>query len=272
MTLSLDAAISGMKTQQQNIEIIANNLANVNTTGYKRGKIHFQDVLDASNVVAALSGTMGFEEASRSAGVRLGGMTRDFDQGTLQPTGRQMDFAINGDGFFRIRLDDGSLAYTRAGVFNLDGAGNVTTMSGELLDPPLQLPERFRALRIDSDGTVSVMRDYTDAELAELNDFEARDGVRVEVGRIELARFPNPQGLEAIGHSLYRETPLSQEPITNHPGEEGMGMVFSGWLEAANVDIATEMTGLVVAKRGYQLNLIAYRTIEEMLSQANDVT
>jgi flagellar basal-body rod protein FlgG len=272
MSLSLDAAISGMKTQQQNIEIIANNLANVNTTGYKRGKIHFSDVLDASSIAAAMAGTMAFEDTSTAAGVQLAGMTRDYTQGTLQPTGRQMDFAISGDGFFRVILDDGSLAYTRAGIFNLDSEGNVTTMSGDLLDPPLQLPSRFRSLLVEPDGTVSVMREYTDAELAELDEFAARDGVREEVGRIEIARFPNVQGLEAIGNSLYRETALSQEPIVGFPGEDGLGQVHSGWLEASNTDIATEMTGLVVAKRGYQLNLIAYRTIEEMLSQANDVT
>ncbi len=141
MSLSLDAAISGMAEQQRNIELIANNLANVNTTGYKRAKIHFQDILDSASIFAALSGKS-TEGATTSAGVATAGMTRDFSQGTLQPTGREMDFSINGDGFFRVKLDDGSLAYTRAGIFSLDGEGRVATLSGELLDPPLQLPGR----------------------------------------------------------------------------------------------------------------------------------
>jgi flagellar basal-body rod protein FlgG len=272
MALSLDAAVSGMIQQQRNIEAIANNLANVNSTGYKRVKIHVQDILNSSAVFAALTGTVAQDDVSASAGVSTAAMTRDFSQGTLQPTSRQMDFAINGDGFFRIRLDDGSTAYTRSGIFLLDGEGKVTTASGELLDPPLQLPPRFTGLRIEVNGEVSVIRDYTDEELANLGPFDPRDGIRVAVGQIELARFSNPAGLESIGNSRYRETPESQPPIFGEPGADGMGTVFSGWLEASNVDIATEMTGLVMAKRGYQLNLVAFRTIEEMLSQANDVT
>lgn len=273
MPLSLDAAVSGMQQQQKNIEAISNNLANVNTTGYKRVKIHFQDILNSSSVFAAIAtGTVDQRDVAESAGVSTAAMTRDFAQGTLQPTGRQMDFAISGDDFFRVRLDDGSVAYTRSGVFMLDGDGKVTTASGELLDPPLALPQNFRGLRIETNGEVSVIRDYTDAELAALGPFDPRDGVRQVVGQIELARFSNPAGLEAIGNSRYRETPESQPPINGAPGADGMGAVFSGWLEASNVDIATEMTGLVMAKRGYQLNLVAFRTIEQMLTQANDVT
>ncbi len=273
MSLSLAAAVSGMQQQQKNIEAISNNLANVNTTGYKRVKIHFQDILNSSSVFTAITtGTVDQRDVAESAGVSTAAMTRDFEQGTLQPSGRQMDFAISGDGFFRVRLDDGSLAYTRAGVFMLDGDGKVTTASGELLDPPLALPPRFQGLRIETNGEVSVIRDYTEAELDALGPFDARDGIREVVGNIELTRFSNPAGLESIGNSRYRETPESQAPITGMPGLDGRGTVFSGWLEASNVDIATEMTGLVMAKRGYQLNLVAFRTIEEMLTQANDVT
>ena len=271
MPLSLDAAISGMVTQQQNIDLIANNLANVNTTGYKRVKIHFQDALDAASIVAALSGTAQAGDATVSAGVTVAGTMRDFTQGSFQSTGRPLDFAINGDGFFKIRLDDGSTAYTRNGVFLLDGAGNVTTDSGELLDPPLQLPSKFSGLRIEGDGTVSVIRDLTDAELAALRPEEPRDGTRVTVGTLALVRFSNPAGLQSIGNSLFRETAESQAPIGGKPGEDGVGTVVSGWLEASNTDIATEMTGLVVAKRAFQLNLVAYRTIEEMLKQVNQI-
>lgn len=271
MPLSLDAAISGMVTQQQNIDLIANNLANVNTTGYKRAKIHFQDSLNAAGIAAAISGTGSQEDAAASAGVSVGGMSRDFTQGSLTPTGRQLDFAINGDGFFRIKLDDGGMAYTRNGVFLIDGAGKVATQSGELLDPPLQLPERFQHLSFEDDGSVTVMRPYTDEELKNLGEFEARDGKREVVGQINIVRFLNPGGLSAIGNSLYRETPESQPPIEGIPGKDSLGTVNSGWLEASNVDIATEMTGLVFAKRGFQLNMVAYKTIEDMLKQVNQV-
>jgi flagellar basal-body rod protein FlgG len=271
MPLSLDAAVSGMTTQQRNIDIIANNLANVNTTGYKRIKIHFQDNLDAASIASAISGATSSDEASTSAGVGVAGTARDFTQGTFQPTGSPMDFAINGDGFFRLKLDDGTTAYTRNGVFVLDGSGNVTTETGELLEPPLTMPAKFRGLTIDTDGTVKVIRDFTDAELAALGPNDPRDGKRVEAGKIALVRFSNPVGLESIGNSMFRETPDSQAPIEGPAGQDGMGTVLSGWLEASNVDIATEMTGLVMAKRGFQLNMVAYQTIEEMLKQVNQV-
>ncbi len=269
VTLSIDAAISGMVEQQRNIELIANNLANVNSAGYKRAKIHFQDVLNTAAVFSSLAGNA--ETPASSAGVATAGITRDFSQGSLQPSGREMDFAIAGDGFFRVKLDDGTFAYTRAGMFSLDGTGRVVTVSGELLDPPLQLPPRFRDLRIDDVGVISVTRDLTPEELEALGPYEPRDGKRVIAGQIDIYRFPNPGGLAAIGNSRFRETPESQAAIEGKPGSNGMGIVYSGWLEASNVDIATEMTGLVIAKRGYQLNLVAYKTIEEMLSKVNQV-
>jgi len=271
MPLSLDAAISGMTTQQRNIDLIANNLANVNTSGYKRIKIHFQDNLDAASIASALSGASSADDASTSAGVGVAGTARDFTQGTFQPSGRPLDFAINGDGFFKLKLDDGTAACTRNGVFVLDGSGNVTTQTGELLDPPLALPPKFRGLTIDDDGTVEVIRDFTDEELAALGPNDARDGKRVAAGVINLVRFSNPVGLESIGNSNFRETAESQEPIIGTPGQNGIGTVLSGWLEASNVDIATEMTGLVMAKRGFQLNMVAYQTIEDMLKQVNQV-
>ncbi|RJQ12008.1 MAG: flagellar hook-basal body complex protein [Dehalococcoidia bacterium] len=269
MSLSIDAAISGMVEQQRNIELIANNLANVNSTGYKRVKIHFQDILNTATAFSSIAA--GEAPSSSSAGVTTAGVTRDFTQGSLQPSGREMDFAISGDGFFRVKLDDGTFAYTRAGMFTVDGTGRVVTLSGELLDPPLQLPPRFRGLSVDDTGEIMVTRDLTDEELAALGPFDPRDGKRVVAGQIQLYRFSNPQGLAAIGNSRYVATEVSQEAIEGKPGEAGMGTVYSGWLEASNVDIATEMTGLVIAKRGYQLNMVAYKTIEEMLTKVNQV-
>jgi flagellar basal-body rod protein FlgG len=271
-TWSLDAARSGIISQQRNLELIANNLANVNTTGYKAAQLHFQDVLDASEILDMLNGEAPPDgELSASSGVQVGGVSRDLAQGQLRPTEQQLDFAIVGTGYFRIRLEDGSLAYTRDGVFSLDGDNNLVTQSGDFVEPGLDLPIDFSDMRIASDGVVTVMRPQTQEELDALPDDAPRDGIRVEVGRIGLTRFVNPAGLESIGENLFIATVESQEPIDGFPGEDGLGEVYSGWLEASNVDIATEMTSLVLASRAYQLNVRAYQTLEQMLTDANEL-
>jgi len=269
-TFSLDAARSGVQSQQRNLELIANNLANVNTTGYKSAQLHFQDVLDASEILAVLNGSAPPDgELSAASGVQVSGVTRDLAQGTLRPTERQLDFAVVGTGYFRIRLDNGSVGYTRDGVFSLDANNNLVTQSGYAVEPGLDLPIDFSEMRISADGTVSVVRAQTEAELDALEPGEARDGIRIEVGRIGLTRFVNPGGLESVGENLFQVTPESQEPIDGFPGEGGLGEVYSGWLESSNVDIATEMTSLVLASRAYQLNIVAYQTLEQMLTDAN---
>lgn len=271
-TLSLDAARSGVLSQQRNLELIANNLANVNTTGYKAATMHFQDLLDSSEVMNLLTGDAVVDgELSTSSGVQVAGVSRDLEQGSVTPTGRQLDFAITGTGYFRVRLPEGGAAFTRDGVFQLDGDNNLVTQSGYLLEPPLDFPATFRALSVAPDGTVSVVRDFTDAELAELADDAPRDGIRMDVGRLGLSRFVNPGGLESIGENLFQETETSQAAIDGFPSENGMGEVYSGWLEASNVDIATEMTQLVLASRAYQLNLAAFQTLEKMLTEANQI-
>lgn len=271
-TWSLDAARSGLLSQQRNLELIANNLANVNTTGYKAAQMHFQDVLDASEILDVLNGSAPADgELSASSGVQVAGVSRDLAQGALRPTDRQLDFAIVGTGYFRIRLEDGGTAYTRDGVFGLDGDNNLVTLSGDFVEPGLDLPVDFSEMRISADGTVTVMRPQTQEELDALPDDAPRDGIRVEVGRIGLTRFVNPSGLESIGENLFQVTAESQEPIDGFPGEDGLGEVHSGWLEASNVDIATEMTSLVLAQRAYQLNIVAYQTLEQMLTDANQL-
>lgn len=272
MTISRDAAISGMVEQQRNIAMIANNLANVNTTGYKRVQVHFQDVLDTLSVINALTGEIeADEEPTLSAGVQSMDVLRTFTQGSLTPTQRPLDFSINGDGFFRVLLEDGSAAYTRDGTFRLDGAGQLVTGDGEMIDPPIVLPAGFRSLQVTGDGELSVIRSYTADELAELPPDAPRDGIREIAGTLELVRFSNPSGLDSIGRNLFVETDESQPPISGLPGVDGMGQVLSGFLEASNVSVAQEMTSLVIAMRSYQLNLSAFRTIEEMLANANEL-
>ena len=272
MTISRDAAISGMVEQQRNIAMIANNLANVNTTGYKRVQVHFQDVLDTLSVINALTGEIeADEEPTLSAGVQSMDVLRTFTQGSLTPTQRPLDFSINGDGFFRVLLEDGSAAYTRDGTFRLDGAGQLVTGDGEMIDPPIVLPAGFRSLQVTGDGELSVIRSYTADELDELPPDAPRDGIREIAGTLKLVRFSNPSGLDSIGRNLFVETDESQPPISGLPSVDGMGQVLSGFLEASNVSVAQEMTSLVIAMRSYQLNLSAFRTSEEMLANANEL-
>ena len=272
MTSSLDAALSGMLVHERGLDLIANNLANVSTTGYKRAVIHFQDMLDSAQVLAVLNGEVPSGGAAvTTAGVGATNVVRDFASGSLQPTGRDLDLAIAGDGFFRVRQDDGSMAYTRAGNLSLDANRRLVTASGQVLDPDMVVPLAYHDMVLGRDGSVTAMRPYTADELAALGPDALTDGVLEQIGQITLSRFSNPAGLDAIGRNLYVETERSQAPIDGAPGSDGMGEVHSGFLEAANVDLATEMTMMVLTSRAYSLNLNAYRTIEQMLSSANQL-
>jgi flagellar basal-body rod protein FlgG len=272
MTASLDAALSGMLEHQRNMELIANNLANVNTTAYKRVGVHFQDLLNTAELLAATRGELpAGETVETSAGVQSTGTSRSFAQGSLTPTGRTLDLAISGDGFFRVLMDDGSVAYTRDGTFSQGVDGRITTADGYTLEPAITLPSVYTDLKLDADGTIRVKRPLTESEVAALEPGDARDGIRETVGQVTLVRFPNASGLTSIGSNLFVESVESQAPIEGQPGVEGMGTVVSGWVEGSNVDIAEEMTNLTFANRAYQLNLTAYRTIEEMLRQAGQI-
>ena len=271
MALSLDAALSGLLQQQRNIELIANNLSNVNTTGYKRADIHFQDILDTVEILEVLRGERIVGDVTVPAGVEADSADRVFTQGPLIPTGGPLDLAIVGDGFFRVRLEDGGIGYTRAGAFRLDGSGALGTVDGLLVEPPVTLPQGWRSLEIAGDGSISVIRPYTQAELDALPPDEVADGVREVVGQLQLSRFDDPTGLLSIGASLYIESVDSGPPIDGAPAADGMGTVAVGVLEGSNVDLAAEMSSLVIASRAYQLNLAAYRSVEEMLTDANQL-
>ena len=271
MVLSLDAALSGLLEQQRKIELISNNLTNVNTTGYKRASVHFQDVLDTVEILEVLRGERTIGDVTVPAGVVSDAVERVFVQGPLLPTGQQLDLAIVGDGLFRVRLEDGGIGYTRAGTFLLDESGSFVTSDGLKLDPPLTLPTGWRSLEIATDGTVTVLRPYTAPELAALPPDGSGEGVRESVGQLTLSRFADPKGLASLGASLYVETAESGTPIDGAPGADGMGVVHGGFLEGSNVDLAAEMSSLVIASRAYQLNLAAYQSVEEMLSNANQL-
>ena len=271
MTLSLDAALSGLLQQQRSIELIANNLGNVNTPGYKRVEVHFEDVLDTVQLLEVLRGERIVGDAAVPSGVQSDAVDRVFLQGPLVPTNRELDWAVVGEGMFRVLLEDGTPAYGRAGNFLLDASGAVVTSDGLRLDPPLSLPDGWSTLEVASDGAVSVLRPLTPAEIAAAPPGDVAGSVREVVGQLQLTRFDNPQGLASIGASLFVATADSGPAIDGAPAADGMGTVLTGVLEGSNVDLATEMSALVIASRAYQLNLQAYRSVEEMLSAANSM-
>jgi flagellar basal-body rod protein FlgG len=258
MIRALTTAASGMDAQQTRMEVIANNLANVNTTGFKKDDLHFEDLLYQTLRSPGAANTRG--EATPSGiqighGTRLADIVKSFAPGSQLATGNPFDLAIEGRGFFRIQLPNGTYAYTRDGSFRTDGEGRVVTSAGDPLDPPLEVPPETTQVTISRDGVVTA--------------FGADAPEGTEIGRIELADFPNPAGLLSLGHNLFRQTPASGEPILGAPGQSGIGSLSQGFLESSNVQVVEEMIRLITTQRAYELNSKVIQTADTMLQ---DVT
>ncbi len=252
---NLETARTGMIQHERNVEAIANNLANMNTVGYKRLAVHFQDLLSSQEALNVL-----FDDAdlAPSSGVALDEMSRVMEQGALVPNRDPLSFAISGAGFFQIRVDETTVAYSRDGSFNLDGEGFLVTVDGFRLEPPIQILGKVVELAISREGLVSVRT-------------EAR-GALDEIGQLELSLFTDPSQLQSAGLNLLLPSAESGEAQVVTPGADGAGEVVSGALEASNVNLAAEMTNLIAAQRAYQFNLVAFQTADEMLQQLNDAT
>jgi len=261
MERALRTAASGMFAQQLNIDVIAHNLANVNTTSFKRSRAEFQDlmyqILKAPVSANQNENTQSPGEIQIGTGVQVVATLRDFKQGDLQPTDNPLDVAINGDGFFQVRKPDGTIAYTRDGSFKLSRDGRLVNPTGYILEPEIIIPETAVAISISRDGIVEI-----------LNSGETEP---VEIGRIELVKFVNPAGLRSIGNNLYVETQASGQPIFGTPGSEGFGELMQGYLETSNVDIVEEMVNMIIAQRAYEINSKTIKTVEEMLQMANNL-
>jgi flagellar basal-body rod protein FlgG len=259
MMRSLWTAASGMIGQQFNIDTIANNLANVNTTGFKQNRADFEDLLYQTE---RLAGTPATEQTVIPTGIQVGhgvkpaATQKIFTQGALQSTGNVSDIAIEGEGFFRVLQYDGTYAYTRDGSFKIDSSGQVVNSNGLRLMPEIILPEGFvhDSLSISQDGRVTV-------KIAGSDD-------PIEVGQIEVYRFVNPAGLQAIGENLLKVTNGSGEAIPGRPGFDGMGKVLQNFLEMSNVSVVKEMVNMIVAQRAYELNSKAIQTSDNMLATA----
>jgi len=260
MLRALYTAASGMEAQQLNIDTIAHNLANINTSGFKFRKAQFQDLLYQNIRQAGASNTATTEIP---VGLQVGLGTKPvaseiiFTQGDFSATNNPLDMVIQGQGFFQVRQVNGQTAYTRNGNFHLNRDGNIVTSEGDLMDPLIRIPEDQIGITVGSDGTVSVqLPDQTEPQ---------------QVGKIELALFQNPSGLQNIGKSLFIPTQSSGDAVTGTPGEDGLGTLQAGFVEQSNVSVVEEMVNMIVSQRAYEANSKVIRTADEMFTQANNV-
>jgi flagellar basal-body rod protein FlgG len=260
MLRALYTAASGMEAQQLNIDTIAHNLANINTSGFKLRRTQFQDLL-YQNVRDA--GTSSTASTEIPVGLQIGLGTKPvatqmiLTQGDFAATKSQLDFVIEGQGFFQIRQANGQLAYTRSGNFHMNREGALVTSDGDLLDPQITIPQDQMGIAVGSDGTVSVI--------------QAGQTQPQQVGKIEIALFQNPAGLQSLGKNLLLPTQASGDAITGTPGENGLGTLLSGFVEQSNVSVVEEMVNMIVSQRAYEANSKVIRTADEMFSQANNV-
>jgi flagellar basal-body rod protein FlgG len=262
MIRALFSAGSGMTAQQMNVDNIAHNLANANTVGFKQRRTQFQDLLYQSLVqpgAAAGAQTVVPTGLQLGLGARPSSNEIIFTQGSFQLTGNPLDLVIQGRGFFQVRRPSGEIAYTRAGNFHLDRDGNVVTSDGDPLEPQITVPPEAQSVSIAPDGTVSyVQSGQTEAQLA---------------GQIQLANFANPAGLNSIGRNLYISTDASGEATVGNPGgQEGLGSLQQGYVEASNVSVVEEFINLILSQRAYEANSKVVKAADEMYQQVNQLT
>ena len=260
MDPSLRTAATGMRAQQIRVEVIANNLANVNTTGFKRSSAHFEDLLYQTQQGTSVidGGDANTTEAVQvGRGTRLAAVQRVDRQGPIEQTGRLLDLALEGPGFFQVQLPDGSLGYSRDGSFTISDQGTLVTNSGYTVVPGVVIPTDSADFSVSRMGIISATADG--------------DGRPVEIGRIELARFTNPAGLLALGENLFRETAASGQPLTGFAQDPGFARIIQGGLEASNVEIVQEMVDMITAMRAYEINSKAVQSAEQMAEITNNL-
>jgi flagellar basal-body rod protein FlgG len=260
MMRALWTAGTGMMAQQANIDVISNNLANVSTTGFKKSRADFQDLM--YQTIQQAGSTTGPDSQLPTGiqighGARLVATQKMFTEGTFQQTGNPLDWAIEGDGFFQITMPDGTIGYTRDGSFKKDSQGRVVTSEGYPIEPVMTIPETATGVSISSDGRVTAtIPGQTQPQ---------------DLGQLQVARFVNPAGLDSIGRNLFRETSASGAPTAGNPGIDGAGTIVGQYLEMSNVQVVEEMVNMIVAQRAYEINSKAITTTDEMLSTASNL-
>jgi flagellar basal-body rod protein FlgG len=261
MIRSLFIAATGMEAQKLNMDVISNNLANVNTVGFKKSRADFQELLYQT---LRTPGALSADGIQVPSGIQLGlgvkpvAVQKMFLQGDFVQTGNSLDMVIEGDGFFQVTMPDGTVAYTRSGAFKLDSNGKIVNSDGYPLEPSLTLPANTQSITVGSDGKITTM--------------VAGNKTPTDVGQIQLARFINPGGLQAVGKSLFLPTASSGDPVTGNPGgSEGLGTINQGFIEMSNVNIVEEMVNMIITQRAYEINSKAVQAADEMLQVANNV-
>lgn len=260
MIRSLWIARTGLDAQQTQLDVIANNLANVSTNGFKRGRAVFEDLLYQT---MRQPGAQSSQQTQIPSGLQLGSGARPvttariFTQGNLQKTDNALDLAVNGNGFFQIQLPDGTTGYTRDGSFQKDSQGQIVTSDGYPLQPNITIPADAQSITIGQDGTVSVTQPGTAAT--------------TQIGTIQLATFVNPAGLLSMGQNLFRETAASGTPTPNTPGTNGAGIVNQAYVETSNVNVAEELVTMIQTQRAYELNSKVISTSDQMLGRLSQL-
>jgi len=260
MIRSLWISKTGLDAQQTNLDVIANNLANVATNGFKRSRAVFEDLLYQTIRSPGAQSSQNTQLPSGlqvGTGVRPVATARIFTQGNLQQTGNSFDVAINGAGFFQIQLPDGSTAYTRDGSFHLDSQGQLVTASGFVLLPGITVPANTLSVTIGQDGVVSAVQSGNPAP--------------VQIGQIQLANFVNPAGLAPLGQNLFVETAASGAPTTGTPGTSGLGLLNQGYVETSNVNVVEELVNMIQAQRAFEINSRAIQVSDQILQRLAQV-
>ena len=260
MIRSLWISKTGLDAQQTQMDVIANNLANVSTTGFKRSRAVFEDLLYQT---MRQPGAQSSQQTQLPTGLQVGtgvrpvATERIFTQGNLQQTSNDKDVAIQGAGFFQVLLPDGTTAYTRDGSFQVDNQGQLVTSSGFVVQPAITIPADAQSLTIGRDGTVSVT--------------QPGSSTPTQIGTLQLATFVNPAGLESKGENLYVETASSGSPGTNTPGSNGAGSLLQGYVETSNVNVVEELVNMIQTQRAYEINSKAITTSDQMLQRLSQL-
>lgn len=254
---SLYIGATGMHAQQMNIDAISNNLANVNTNGFKKSRVDFEDLMyrsvaSSNDLIGSADNTFRF-----GTGAAVSGTSKVFTAGDLKKTGGPLDFAIRGQGFFEVVLPTGDFAYTRSGALEVNRDGMLATSDGNRLSASIQVPPDATSLTIDADGRVQAN--------------VTGESKPVEIGQLEIANFTNPEGMTPLGDNLYTATQKSGDAIRGTPGDNGLGTIAQGFLETSNVNLVDEMINLVLAQRAYEINSKVVQASDEMMSITNNL-
>jgi flagellar basal-body rod protein FlgG len=260
MIRSLWISKTGLEAQQTQMDVISNNLANINTSGFKRSRAVFEDLLYQN---MRQPGAQSSQQTQIPSGLQIGTGVRPIaaerihTQGNLQQTGNQLDVAIQGAGFLQVLMPDGTTGYSRDGSLQSDGQGQLVTANGFVVQPALTIPANATSVTIGQDGVVSVT--------------QAGSGAPVQIGSIQLATFVNPAGLESMGQNLYLETASSGTPSTNVPGTNGTGTLSQGYVETSNVNVVEELVNMIQTQRAYEINSKAITTSDQMLQKLSQI-